>query len=167
MPLQTSFKVGDRVVYPAHGMGEIIAEEKQQIGGIEIGVFVISFLKEKMTLRVPVKRANAVGLRKVSSSKIIDKVFTVLKAKQIVSKEMWSRRAQGYEEKITSGDICSIAEVVRDLYKAEDAERSYSERNIYESALERLTSEISAAEAIDKQDALSKVLEVLAEKEFA
>ncbi len=167
MSLETSFKVGDRVVYPAHGMGEIIAEEQQKIGGIEIGVFVISFAKEKMTLRVPVKRANAVGLRKISSSKIIDQVFKVLQGKQQINKAMWSRRAQEYEEKITSGDICLIAEVVRDLYKGEEAERSYSERIIYESALERLISEIAASEKMEKSDATSKVLEILSEKEFA
>lgn len=162
------FKVGDRVVYPAHGVGEITAEETQIIGGMELKVFVISLFKEKMTLRVPVKRAQVAGLRQLCSKGIIQQMISTLQARPKTSKGMWSRRAQEYEGKINSGDVLSIAEVVRDLHKnAEDPDRSYSERVIYESALNRLAGEYAAVEGIESVQALEILNELLKEKEEA
>lgn len=163
-----SFRVGDRVVYPAHGVGEIIGEETQLVGGMELRVFIISLLKEKMTLRVPVKRAAVIGLRPLSSMDVLSGVFEVLQAKSKASKGMWSKRAQEYEFKINSGNVNAIAEVVRDLYKnAEDPDRSYSERVIYESALNRLAGEFSAVKGIAFEAAISLLMSFLEEKEFA
>jgi CarD family transcriptional regulator len=156
------FKVGNFVVYPTHGVGRITAEETQKIGDISLKVFVISFEKDKMTLRVPVTRAAAAGLRNISSGDQIEKAFQTLKGKAKTSKGMWSRRAQEYEAKINSGSLISVAEVVRDLHKNVDqAERSYSERMIYESALSRLVGELAAAEKIDNKAATDKLLKVL------
>ena len=163
-----SFRVGDQVVYPAHGVGEIIGEEVQVFGGIELKVFVISLLKEKMTLRVPVKRAITAGLRPLSSDDALGEVFNVLQGKSKPSKGMWSKRAQEYELKINSGNPSAIAEVVRDLYKnSEDPDRSYSERVIYESALNRLAGEFAAVKGIAIDLALSSLMTCLEEKEFA
>jgi len=156
------FKVGSYVVYPTHGVGKIMAEETQKIGDVSLKVFVISFEKDKMTLRVPVHRANAAGLRNISSNEDITKAFSTLKGRARISKGMWSKRAQEYETKINSGNIVSIAEVVRDLHRNVDqSERSYSERMIYESAFSRLTSEIAAAEQLEQKDATEKLLGVL------
>ena len=162
------FKVGNYVVYPTHGVGKITAEETQKIGDIALKVFVISFEKDKMTLRVPVTRATAAGLRNISCSDQIEKAFTTLKGKARTSKGMWSRRAQEYETKINSGNLISIAEVVRDLHKNVDqAERSYSERMIYETALGRLVGEVAAAEKLDAKAATDKLLKVLRQQQMA
>jgi CarD family transcriptional regulator len=161
------FDVGDSVVYPAHGVGKITCQESQSIGGSEINVFVINFSKDKMTLRIPVKRASATGLRQLSTQEDLAKVLLILQGKAKTSKGMWSRRAQEYEGKINSGDIMSLAEVVRDLFKnIEDPERSYSERVIYESAFNRLITEVSAIENIEITEASAKLLEILKEKCF-
>jgi CarD family transcriptional regulator len=160
-----TFYVGDRVVYPAHGVGQIMSQESQLIGGMEISVFVISFVKEKMTLRIPVKRAAATGLRQLSSDNEVQKVISILQGKPKSSKGMWSRRAQEYEGKINSGDITSIAEVVRDLHKnVDDPERSYSERVIYESAFNRLANELAAVENIESKSASERISEILKDK---
>lgn len=160
------FSVGDRVVYPSHGVGEVIAEETQVIGGMEINVFVISFLKEKMTLKVPVKRASASGLRQISSSDTIKKVITILQSKAKVARGMWSRRAQEYENKINSGDILALSEVVRDLYKnIDDPDRSYSERVIYDAAMLRLATEFSAINSIEVKEAMEALVDILKHKE--
>lgn len=157
-----SYRVGDHVVYPTHGVGRIMAEETQNIGEIELHMLVISFDKDKMTLRVPTHRAAAAGLRHVSSTDQMVKVFDTLKGKARASRGMWSRRAQEYEAKINSGNIFSVAEVVRDLHQNVDqSERSYSERMIYESALGRLVGELAASEAIDQQVATEKLLKLL------
>tara|TARA_B100000989_G_scaffold297921_1_gene285278 strand:+ start:1843 stop:2343 length:501 start_codon:yes stop_codon:yes gene_type:complete len=156
------FKVGDYVVYPTHGVGKITAKETESIGEHELQVFVISFEKDKMILRVPVNRAEAAGLRSVSDNTDIDKAMNTLKGRAKASRGMWSRRAQEYEAKINSGDIVSIAEVVRDLHKNVDqSERSYSERMIYETALNRLIGEVAASEKIDSDAAHGKLLKVL------
>lgn len=156
------YRVGDYVVYPTHGVGRIMAEETQNIGEIELRMLVISFDKDKMTLRVPTHRAAAAGLRHVSSTDQMVKVFETLKGKARTSRGMWSRRAQEYEAKINSGNIFSVAEVVRDLHQNVDqSERSYSERMIYESALGRLVGELAASEAIDQQIATEKLLKLL------
>ena len=165
---ETNFKVGDRVVYPAHGVGEIIDEETQNVGGMELRVFVISLIKDKMILRVPVKRAKIAGLRQLSSKDNVDEVISTLQGKPKIARGMWSRRASDYEAKINSGNIVLIAEVVRDLHKnVDDPDRSYSERIIYESALERLAGEFAAIKSIDIKNATEQLIDILKEKEFA
>lgn len=157
-----TFVVNQYVVYPAHGVGRITAIENQEIGGMKLEVFVIYFEKDRMTLRVPVNRAAKAGLRPLSSGNDITKAMTTLQGKAKAAKGMWSRRAQEYEAKINSGNIVSIAEVVRDLHKnIEQPDRSYSERMIYESALNRLTYEVAAAENMDHTAATEKVIGVL------
>lgn len=162
------YKVGVHVVYPTHGVGKIIAEETQMIGDHELRMLVIAFEKDKMTLRVPVHRAAAAGLRPVSTAEQMKKVFVSLKGRARTSRGMWSRRAQEYEAKINSGNIFSIAEVVRDLHQNVDqSERSYSERMIYESALNRLVGELAAAEGTDHKAATDKVMKLLRSKHAA
>ena len=156
------FAPKDFVVYPTHGVGYIKAIEKQEIEGTKIELFVINFEKDKMTLRVPVSKASTVGMRKLSSSKVMDTALTTLKGKARAKRTMWSRRAQEYEAKINSGDPISIAEVVRDLYrKADQPDQSYSERQMYQAALDRLCRELSAIEKIDEDEATKKVEKVL------
>jgi CarD family transcriptional regulator len=160
----TEFKIKDRVVYPSHGVGEIVDVENQEIGGIKIQVYVISFPQDKMTLRVPVSRAAISGLRTLTNKCELTKIYSTLQTKPKTGNRMWSRRAQEYEGKINSGNIIAIAEVVRDLYKNVDNDRSYSERTIYESALKRLASEIAILENISPSDATSKLIEILKDK---
>lgn len=163
-----SFKIGDKVVYPSHGVGEIIGEETQIIGGMELKVFIIALAKEKMILRIPVKRASNIGLRLLCSLDKLKNAFSVLQEKSKTPKGMWSKRAQEYEEKINSGDVKSLAEVIRDLYKnAEDPDRSYSERVIYESAVTRLASEWAEVESISFEKAIASLNNFLQEREFA
>jgi CarD family transcriptional regulator len=154
----TDFKVGDHIVYPAHGVGKIFAIEKEQIAGIDLEVYVISFEQDKMTLRVPTAKAKATGMRPLASSTIVSDALETLKGKARIKRTMWSRRAQEYEAKINSGDLISIAEVVRDLHRGEDQpEQSYSERQLYESALDRMVREVAAVEKIDREKALEKL----------
>lgn len=156
------FRVGDSVVYPSHGVGTIISEEVQNIGGIELRLYVISFLQDKMTLLVPKARAVKAGLRHLSSDCEIDKALTTLKSRARVSKGMWSKRAQEYESKIHSGSVVLIAEVLRDLHKnVDDPNRSYSEKIIYELAFSRFVSEYAAAADIGRDDANKKVSMIL------
>lgn len=159
-----AFSVGDNVVYPSHGVGAIVDIETQQIAGMELKVYVIDFPQEKLTLRVPVSRAQSSGLRALAGQGEVDKIYSTLKGKAKSGNKMWSRRAQEYETKINSGDIVAVSEVVRDLFKNVDTDRSYSERTIYESALNRLAGEVAALENISKEEAVSKLLEVLREK---
>lgn len=159
---QKQFGVNEYVVYPTHGVGKIMAIETQSIGDHELKVFVISFEKDKMTLRVPVGRAEAAGLRSVSSNDQIVRAISTLKGRAKIARGMWSRRAQEYETKINSGNLVQIAEVVRDLHKNVDtSERSYSERMIYETALQRLVGEYAAAEEMAFNDANDKLLKLL------
>ncbi|MEQ9040111.1 MAG: CarD family transcriptional regulator [Silicimonas sp.] len=156
------FRPNDHVVYPAHGVGQIVSIEEQEIAGIKLELFVISFEKDKMTLRVPTNKAAEVGMRTLSSPDIVSKAMSTLKGKARVKKAMWSRRAQEYEQKINSGDLIAIAEVVRDLHRADDQrEQSYSERQLYEAALERLTREVAAVNGADEIAAQQQVGEVL------
>jgi len=162
------FKIGDQVVYPSHGVGEIIGEETQIVGGMELKVYIISMLKEKMILRVPVKRASIAGLRLLCSIDNFQSAFLTLQKKSKVSKGMWSKRAQEYELKINSGNVHSLAEVVRDLHKnASDPDRSYSERIIYESALNRLAFEFSVVEGIPLDKAINIVTNYIHEDDYA
>jgi CarD family transcriptional regulator len=152
------YACGDYVVYPTHGVGKITAIEEQPIAGFTLRLFVIDFEKEKMTLRVPVDKVDDAGLRKLSTRQQIDVALTTLKGRSRVSRAMWSRRAQEYEAKINSGDPVSIAEVVRDLHRnAGQPDQSYSERQIYEAALERLARELAAVERIDEDAATVKL----------
>ena len=164
MSKKPEFKVGERVVYPSHGVGEIIEIESQAIGEIKLEVYVISFPHDKMTLRVPVSRATASGLRTLATKSDVNKVYSILNDKPKRGNKMWSRRAQEYETKINSGQIEAIAEVVRDLYKNVDNDRSYSERTIYESAINRLATEIAVLENITIASATEKLVELLREK---
>lgn len=162
------FRPNEYVVYPAHGVGQIISIEEQEIAGIELELFVISFEKDKMTLRVPTNKAVEIGMRSLSSPDVIEKALTTLKGKAKVKRAMWSRRAQEYEQKINSGDLIAIAEVVRDLHRADDQrEQSYSERQLYEAALERLTREVAAVGGGDEAVASQRVDEVLATRAAA
>lgn len=156
------FRPNEYVVYPAHGVGQIVSIEEQQVAGISLELFVISFEKDKMTLRVPTNKAVQIGMRSLSSPDVILKAMTTLKGKAKVKRAMWSRRAQEYEQKINSGDLISIAEVVRDLHRSDDQrEQSYSERQLYEAALERLTREVAAVSGADEVEAAREVGEVL------
>ena len=149
------FSVGDHVVYPAHGVGQIQQIETQEVAGYSLEVYVITFEHEKMTLRVPTKKAITSGLRPLAANDVVSKALTTLKGRARVKRTMWSRRAQEYEAKINSGDLISIAEVVRDLHRAENQpEQSYSERQLYESALDRMAREVAAIEKIDRDAAV-------------
>ncbi|WP_375263517.1 CarD family transcriptional regulator [Palleronia sp.] len=162
------FRPNDYVVYPAHGVGQILSIEKQEIAGLELELFVISFEKDKMTLRVPTHKASEVGMRQLSSPDVVTKAMSVLKGKAKVKKAMWSRRAQEYEQKINSGDLIAIAEVVRDLHRTDDQrEQSYSERQLYEAALERLVREIAAVSGEDEAAAQRQVDSVLEARKAA
>ena len=155
------FKVGDAVVYPAHGVGRVAAIETQEVAGYSLEVYVVTFDHEKMTLRVPTKKAATSGLRPLAANDVVSKALTTLKGRARIKRTMWSRRAQEYEAKINSGDPVSIAEVVRELHKAEDAEQSYIERQMYRAALERLAREVAAIERIDEQEASTRLEKVL------
>jgi CarD family transcriptional regulator len=156
------FAVGDFVVYPKHGVGRVMEIESQAIAGMSLELYVIRFEKERMTLRVPTNKAESTGMRKLSNTAQLQEAFQTLKGKARVKRTMWSRRAQEYEAKINSGDLVSIAEVVRDLHRAEDQpEQSYSERQIYEAAIGRLARELAAVESIDEKSALEKLEKVL------
>jgi CarD family transcriptional regulator len=158
----SDFRPNDFVVYPAHGVGRIVSIEEQEIAGLKLELFVISFEKDKMTLRVPTNKATEVGMRSLSSLDVVSKAMATLKSKARVKKAMWSRRAQEYEQKINSGDLIAIAEVVGDLHRADDQrEQSYSERQLYEAALERLTREIAAVHGDGEGEAQKKVGSVL------
>ena len=150
------FKVGDAVVYPAHGVGKVAGIETQEVAGMALEVYVITFDHEKMTLRVPTKKAKTAGLRSLAAQDVVTKALTTLKGRARIKRTMWSRRAQEYEAKINSGDLVSIAEVVRDLHRADNQpEQSYSERQLYESALDRMAREVAAANKIDKDAAVA------------
>ena len=157
------FKTNEFIVYPAHGVGQIMAIEEQEVAGAKLELFVINFEKDKMTLRVPTSKLTTVGMRKLSEDKVVKKALGTLKGKARVKRTMWSRRAQEYEAKINSGDLVSIAEVVRDLYRSEaQPEQSYSERQLYEAALDRMAREIAAVEKMDEASAVAKIDDVLA-----
>ena len=156
------FRPNEFVVYPAHGVGQIVSVEEQEVAGITLELFVIAFEKDKMTLRVPTHKATEIGMRALSSPDVITHAMKTLKGKAKVKRAMWSRRAQEYEQKINSGDLMAIAEVVRDLHRSDDQrEQSYSERQLYEAALERLTREVAAVSGVDEAGAQKKVGDVL------
>jgi CarD family transcriptional regulator len=152
------FKTNEFVVYPAHGVGQILAIEEQEIAGAKLELFVINFMKDKMTLRVPTAKVANVGMRKLSEPALVRRALETLKGRARVKRTMWSRRAQEYEAKINSGDIVAIAEVVRDLYRSESQpEQSYSERQLYEAALDRLSREIAVVQHVTETEAVKEI----------
>jgi CarD family transcriptional regulator len=152
------FKTNEFVVYPAHGVGQILAIEEQEIAGAKLELFVINFMKDKMTLRVPTAKVANVGMRKLSEPALVKRALETLKGRARVKRTMWSRRAQEYEAKINSGDIVAIAEVVRDLYRSESQpEQSYSERQLYEAALDRLSREIAVVQHSTETEAVKEI----------
>ncbi len=159
------FKVNDKIVYPAHGVGKIISLEKQQVAGIAIELFVIDFDQEKMKLRVPTGKAKAAGMRALSDDKTVKDAITTLKGRARIKRIMWSRRAQEYDAKINSGDMKLVAEVVRDLYRGDDQpEQSYSERQLFEAALDRMAREVAAVRNVDLGNAIEEIEGVLKKK---
>lgn len=157
------FKTNEFIVYPAHGVGQIVAIEEQEVAGARLELFVINFVKDKMTLRVPTAKVASVGMRKLAETPLVKRALDTLKGRARVKRTMWSRRAQEYEAKINSGDIVAIAEVVRDLYRSEtQPEQSYSERQLYEAALDRLSREVSAVQRITETEAIKEIEAALA-----
>lgn len=154
-PQRQGFKTGEAIVYPAHGVGRITAIEEQEIAGFKLELFVVMFEKDKMVLRVPTAKAASVGMRKLAEPELIQKALDTLAGRARVKRTMWSRRAQEYEAKINSGDLIAVAEVVRDLHRSEaQPEQSYSERQLYEAALDRVVREVSAVRRITDTEAL-------------
>jgi CarD family transcriptional regulator len=160
---RSEFKTGEHIVYPAHGVGRIMGVETQEVAGLKLDLFVISFIKDKMTLRVPVAKATAVGMRKLADNPTVKRALETVRGRARIKRTMWSRRAQEYEAKINSGDLISIAEVVRDLYRSEtQPEQSYSERQLYEAALDRMSREISSVNRISETEAIRQIEQNLA-----
>jgi CarD family transcriptional regulator len=158
------FKTSEFIVYPAHGVGQIVAIEEQEVAGARLELFVINFVKDKMTLRVPTSKVTGVGMRKLSDPDAARRSLEILTGRARIKRTMWSRRAQEYEAKINSGDINAIAEVVRDLYRSEaQPEQSYSERQLYEAALDRMMREIAAVQKLSETEAL-KVIDLQLKK---
>jgi CarD family transcriptional regulator, regulator of rRNA transcription len=157
------FKTNEFIVYPAHGVGQIVAIEVQEVAGYKLELFVINFAKDKMTLRVPTAKVASVGMRKLAGGRMVKRALHILKGRARVKRTMWSRRAQEYKEKINSGDIVAIAEVVRDLFRSEmSPEPSYSERQLYEAALNRLSREIAVVHGVTETEALKEIQAALA-----
>ncbi|MGB2447812.1 MAG: CarD family transcriptional regulator [Parvibaculales bacterium] len=157
------FRVNEHIVYPAHGVGLIVEISEQEIAGMSLELFVINFEKEKMVLRVPIDKAEQTGMRKLADNKVMDGAIRTLKGRARIKRTMWSRRAQEYEAKINSGDLIAIAEVVRDLFRNENQpEQSYSERQLYEAALERMAREVATVEKTTEDAAIVKLEAILA-----
>ena len=160
--VESTFDKGDFVVYPTHGVGRILGTETRDVGGSALEMLVVRFEHDRMTLRLPLEKARSLGLRTLSSKKQMEQAITTLQGKARVLRTMWSRRAQEYETKIKSGDPVSIAEVVRDLHRrTNQAEQSYSERQMYQAALERLAREFAAIEKIDQEAAATKLEDLM------
>ena len=157
------FKTGEFIVYPAHGVGQIVELEEQEIAGFNLELFVINFEQDKLTLRVPIAKIESAGMRKLASDEVVAKALKTVRGRARVKRTMWSRRAQEYEAKINSGSLISIAEVVRDLFRSENQpEQSYSERQLYEAALERMSRELSAVNKISATEAVALIEKNLA-----
>ncbi|MCV6546802.1 MAG: CarD family transcriptional regulator [Cohaesibacter sp.] len=157
------FKINEFIVYPAHGVGQITNIEEQEVAGLSLELFVINFEQDKMTLRVPTGKIESVGMRKLSDEETVEKALTTVTGRARIKRTMWSRRAQEYEAKINSGDLQSIAEVVRDLYRSEtQPEQSYSERQLYEAALDRMAREVAAVRKLSGTEAVHLIEKHLA-----
>jgi CarD family transcriptional regulator len=160
------FKPGDYVVYPTHGVGTVKGIETIEAAGYTLSVIVVTFEENRMTLRVPVNKAASAGLRKLASPATMQQALDTLKGRARIKRTMWSRRAQEYEAKINSGDPVQIAEVVRDLHRnAGQPDQSFSERQIYEQALDRLAAEVAAIDGTDKATAIEKLMRYLGKPE--
>ena len=156
------FKTNEFIVYPSHGVGQIVSIEEQEVAGYKLELFVINFVKDKMTLRVPTAKIASVGMRKLAEGPMVRKALETLKGRARIKRTMWSRRAQEYEAKINSGDPLAIAEVVRDLHRnAGQPDQSFSERQIYEAAMDRLAAELAALDKTDKLTAATKLANFL------
>ncbi|WP_135467156.1 CarD family transcriptional regulator [Crenalkalicoccus roseus] len=156
------FKAGDHVVYPTHGVGTVQGIETMQAAGMSLQMIVVTFDENRMTLKVPVNKAASSGLRKLAAPDSMREALETLKGKARIKRTMWSRRAQEYEQKINSGDPVQIAEVVRDLHRnAGQPDQSFSERQIYEQALDRLAAELAAIDRTDKVAATEKLMQHL------
>ncbi len=161
-PKKLVFKVNELVVYPAHGVGKIIQIEEQEIAGAKLELYIVDFEKEKLRLKVPTNRAEQKGMRRLSDKTQIESALKILKGRARIKRTMWSRRAQEYDAKINSGDIMAVAEVVRDLYRSErQPEQSYSERQLFEQALDRMAREIAAVKKIDDDQAIKELEDYL------
>ena len=157
-----AFKINDLVVYPAHGVGKVTMIEEQEIAGARLELYIVDFEKEKLRLKVPTGRAEQKGMRRLSDRAQIEQTLRVLKGRARIKRTMWSRRAQEYDAKINSGDLIAVAEVVRDLYRSErQPEQSYSERQLFEQALDRMAREIAAVKKIDDDQAIKELQEFL------
>ena len=162
---RSEFKIGETVVYPKHGVGEITKIENTEVANIKTNFYVVKMEQSKLIIRVPLDKKDEVGLRKISSKKTIDEVYSTLKLKPKIRRIMWSRRAQEYETKIFSGDPIKISEVVRDLFrKSSQAEQSYSERQMFQVAIERLAREVAAVEKTDYFQSTEKIEQILSNK---
>ncbi len=158
------FKTGENIVYPSHGVGKIVDIDEQEVAGMKLEFFVIDFEKDKMTLRVPVGKANSVGMRKLADEATVKKALDTVKGRARVKRTMWSRRAQEYEAKINSGDLILISEVVRDLYRSDSQpEPSYSERQLYEAAIDRMSREVATVEKLAETEAVAKIEQTIEE----
>ncbi len=158
-----AFSVNEHIVYPAHGVGQITEIEEQEIAGAKLKLYVINFEKDKMTLRVPLAKIASVGMRALADAKTVDKGLSTLTGRARIKRTMWSRRAQEYEAKINSGDLIAIAEVVRDLHRGDNQpEQSYSERQLYEQAVDRMAREIAAVKKMTETEAIQEMEKMLA-----
>jgi CarD family transcriptional regulator len=156
--VKLGFKPAEFIVYPAHGVGQIVAIEEQEVAGFKLELFVISFAKDKMILKVPTPKTVSVGMRKLAGTEIVKQALNTLTGRARIKRTMWSRRAQEYEAKINSGDLVAIAEVVRDLYRSEaQPEQSYSERQLYEAALDRVARELAVVQKLTETESLKLI----------
>ncbi len=161
-PRKPRFKANEFVVYPAHGVGRIVSIEEQTIAGAKLELYVVDFLKERMRLRVPTSKCEAYGMRKLAEKPLVEQSLKVLRGRARVKRTMWSRRAQEYEAKINSGDLIAVAEVVRDLFRSDrQPEQSYSERQLYEAALDRMGREIAAVRKVSDEEAIADIEQIL------
>jgi CarD family transcriptional regulator len=162
-PRKPSFKVGELVVYPAHGVGKISNIEEQEIAGIKLELYIVDFEKEKLRLKVPTNRAEQKGMRQLADRSMIEAAMKVIRGRARIKRTMWSRRAQEYDAKINSGDMISVAEVIRDLYRSErQPEQSYSERQLFEQALARFARELAAVRKVDEDQCVKELEDYLA-----
>jgi CarD family transcriptional regulator len=162
-PKKPSFKVGELVVYPAHGVGKISNIEEQEIAGIKLELYIVDFEKEKLRLKVPTNRAEQKGMRQLADRSMIEAAMKVIRGRARIKRTMWSRRAQEYDAKINSGDMISVAEVIRDLYRSErQPEQSYSERQLFEQALARFARELAAVRKVDEDQCVKELEDYLA-----
>lgn len=162
-PKKLSFKIGEQVVYPAHGVGRITAIEEQEIAGSKLELYIVDFEREKLRLKVPTNRAEQKGMRRLADRGLIEHAMKVIRGRARIKRTMWSRRAQEYDAKINSGDLIAVAEVVRDLYRSDrQPEQSYSERQLFEQALLRMARELAAVRKVDDDQSVKELSEFLA-----